>query len=147
MFYNFARVHQTPRDNAGDGSRWIRSRLEHRGHRSSAGGCMNMAFVPIVLIGWPAMLGSLCLMAWSIAEYRPRTAVAAALLGTPFLLYFSMSERFRYIGPLVLCAYYAVPVAIAHRRRVTAIVCASPFVSSVLIAGWLAARSWAHSPN
>jgi hypothetical protein len=99
-----------------------------------------VALLAIVLIGWPAMLGSLCLMAWSISEYRPKIAVAAALLGTPFLLYFSGSPRFKYFALLALCAYYAVPVAIAHRRRVIAAMCASPFVGLVLTAGWLVAR-------
>jgi hypothetical protein len=100
-----------------------------------------MAFVAIVLIGWPAIIGSLFLMAWSMSKYQPRTAVAAALLGTPFLVYLSMSPRFKYVAPLVLCAYYAVPVAIAHRRRVIALVCASPFVGLVLTMGWFVTRS------
>ena len=105
-----------------------------------------MAFVAIVLIGWPAMLASLCLLAWSISEDRPRTALAAALLGTPFLWYFSLSPRFTYIAPLALCAYYAVPVAIAYRRRVVALACAAPFVALVLSAAWFVARSWARAP-
>ena len=105
-----------------------------------------MALLAIFLIGWPAMLTSLGLMAWSLLDDRPRTALAAALLGTPFLLYFSMSPRFRYIAPLALCAYYALPVAIAYRRRVLAFVCAAPFVALVLSAAWFVVRSWALRP-
>lgn len=99
-----------------------------------------MALLAIILIGWPAMLGSLCLMAWSVSEYRPKAAVVAALLGTPFLLYLSGTPRFRYFALLALGAYYAVPVAIAYRQRVIAAVCASPFVGLVLTVGWLVAR-------
>jgi hypothetical protein len=99
-----------------------------------------VALLAIVLIGWPAMIGSLGLMAWSISEYRPKTAVAAALLGTPFLLYFSGSPRFKYIALFALCAYYAVAVAIAYRQRALAVVCATPFVGLVLTAGWLVTR-------
>jgi hypothetical protein len=106
-----------------------------------------MALVAIVLIGWPAMLASLCLMAWSMSDERPRTALAAALLGTPFLVYVSMSQRFRYIAPLALCAYYAVPVAIAYRKRLLAFVCAAPFVALVITAAWFVIRSRANMPR
>ena len=103
-----------------------------------------MALVAIVL-GWPAMLASLGLMAWSISESRPKTALAAALFGTPFLLYFSLSERFGYIAQLALCAYYAMPVAIVYRQRVIALVCGAPCVALVLSAAWFVARS-RHAP-
>lgn len=97
-----------------------------------------MAFA---LIGWPAILVSLTLLGWSISEYRTRTAIAAALLGTAFLLYLSASPRFRYIAPLALCAYYAVPVALAYRRRVIALVFAAPFVALVVSVAWFVVRS------
>lgn len=90
-----------------------------------------MAIAAMILIGWPAMLTSLCLMAWSISTSRPTTAVAAALLGTPFLLYVSLSPRFTYMAPLALCAYYAAPVAIGYCRRALAVVCIAPFVALV----------------
>lgn len=105
-----------------------------------------MALLATVLIGWPAMLVSLCLLAWSMSAYRPRTAMAAALFGTPFLLYFSMTPRFRYVAPLALCAYYAAPVAIAYRQRAIAFVCAAPFVALVVSAAWFVVRSHANAP-
>ena len=95
----------------------------------------------IALLFWPAILVSLSLMGWSMSEYRPRTAIAAALLGTPVLLYLWGSPRFTYIAPLALCAYYAVPVALAYRRRLIALVCATPFVALAVSVAWLVVRN------
>ena len=66
-----------------------------------------------------------------MSEQRTRTALTAALLGTPFLLYFSASEQFKYVAPLALGAYWAVPIAIAYRRSVLALACAAPCVALV----------------
>ena len=93
------------------------------------------------LLFWPAVAVSLSLLAWSVSTYRTRIAIAAAVLATPFALYFSVFERFRYFALLALATYYAVPVALAYRRRLVALICAVPFIAFVVRAAWLVIRS------
>lgn len=58
---------------------------------------MVVAGIALFLIGWPAFLAGLCLIAWGVKEHAPRAALAGALLTTPALLYLSMTPRFEMV--------------------------------------------------
>lgn len=63
------------------------------------------------------------------------------MLATPFLVYLSMSERFRHIALLAMLLYYVAPIALTYRRRGVALACAAPYVGLVAMVGWFVVRS------
>lgn len=95
----------------------------------------------IILVGWPAAFASFVLTVLAVRRLAVRTALAGVLIGTPFLMYLSMSERFRYFGPIALLLYYSVPMAVRSRRRLVAFVCIAPFTALAVIVAWLAIQS------
>lgn len=73
----------------------------------------------------PTFAGWLFLMLGLMESNAPR-ALLGALLGAPLLLYLSFGKAFEFIAPLALLASFAVPLAIAHRRKKLAVACAVP---------------------
>ena len=81
---------------------------------------------------WVPTFAGWLFLTLGLTERNARRALLGALLGAPLLLYLSLGERFEYIAPLALLASFAVPVAIAQRRKKLAVACEVPGFSLAL---------------
>lgn len=84
--------------------------------------------IVIAIFGWPGAIASLLLMGAGIAADRARAVAIGALVGTPFLFYFAVTPRFRYLAPAILALNYAAAFALARKQRILAAILCSPFV-------------------
>jgi hypothetical protein len=87
----------------------------------------------VIVFGWPAALASLLLVAVGLAARKFRLVIVGVIVGTPFLLYFALTPRFRYVAALILLLNYASAVA-AHREKVVvASVLYAPYVIFLML--------------
>ena len=70
-----------------------------------------------VVFGWPAAIVSILLGALGLMSGRWTWVVAGALVGSPFLLYLSLTPRFGWVAMLVAASYVGAAVAAYRQRR------------------------------
>ena len=85
----------------------------------------------IVLFGWPAVITSVVLTIAGISARRWSFVVAGAMVGSPFLLYLSMTPRFRIIALPVAALHFAAALAVARNHQLAAVALFAPFVGLV----------------
>jgi hypothetical protein len=79
---------------------------------------------PVVYLFWASIVVSLGVALVAVRLSTPRLALAAVVLGTPFLLYLVGTPRFGPIASVVLPTYYATPLALRHGDNRLALACA-----------------------
>ena len=89
-----------------------------------------------VLLGWPAVIVSILLVAVGIVRGQAQVALPGAILGCPFLLYLFASPRVGWVSLLAGVLYLGSSRAVAQSRRGLAIAMATPFVVLIGFVAW-----------
>ena len=94
-----------------------------------------------IVFGWPAAIMSILLGAGGIMRERWKWGAAGALVGSPFLLYLSLTPRFGWVAMLVTGSYAGAVVAVYRRRTRAASLLFAPMPMLVGYVAWVVAQA------
>ena len=95
----------------------------------------------VLMLGWPAVIGSLTLAVIAIRRNQWVLMLIGSLLTLPFLLYLAMTPRFPVIAPCIALLYLAGAFALRYQHRFLAVALLAPYMGLVLLVATYVARS------